>query len=207
MKLKKSVLVSIIVIILSISGCTASQPIENNSQKSLADEAQHPEIMIEAEVHSINTSNRAINERFDTTYPSYFHIVTAQIHNLTVKNPDDVWLPDKLERNENITLLFERSTQPAEVKYISEHQKDTTANKTSKQSIDNVTVTSSLQGSEEIKSVSRTGNRWVFVISNSSGKTNQTRVLPGVSNGDMFQAELEYGQPLSVIEYELSAGK
>jgi hypothetical protein len=163
--------------------------------------------MIEAEVHSINTSNRAINERFDTTYPSYFHLVTAQIHNLTVKNPDDVWLPDKLERNENITLLFERSTQPAEVKYISEHQKDTIANQTSKQSIDNVTVTSSLQGSEEIKSVSRTGERWVFVISNPSSKTNQTRVLPGVSNGDMFQAELEYGQPLSVTEYELSAGK
>lgn len=207
MKLKKFVLVSSIVIILSISGCTASQPTENNSQESPAEEAQYPEIMIEAEVHSINTSNRAINERLDTTYPSYFHLVTVQIHNLTVKNPDDVWLPDKLERNENITLLFERSTQPAEVKYISEHQKDTTANKTSKQSIDNVTVTSSLQGSEEIKSVSRTGERWVFVISNPSSKTNQTRVLPGVSNGDMFQAELEYGQPLSVTEYELSAGK
>lgn len=184
-----------------------TQSSENMSQEGESEIVQHPEITLSGEVLSINTNNEAVEKQLGTTQPVYVHLATVQIHNLTVKNPNDAWLPSELKEGSNITLVFERSTEPAQIVYSSEkrnQQGNVTDDENQQSSGEAGTVGEhELRPPAEVTSVERTEGRWVFTVSDPTVVDQETVTLPGLTPGDYIRADLIYGQPLSVTTYEL----
>lgn len=207
MNKKRMSVLLIICSTLVVSGCISQSP-EDSPQDSPSDLTQHPEITLEGEVQSITDDNQAVNEYTNTTHPVYVHLATVKITNLTVRNPDNAWLPSDLSEGNNITLLFERSTEPAQIVYSNTDQQTNTTSNHSTQSVSSNSSEGSieqhrLQRSSSMKSVEKSGGQWVFTISNTSETNNETATLPGLDRGDKFRAELTYDESLSVTTYEM----
>lgn len=194
-------------LIIIISGCAMIQSSENMSQENESEIVQHPEITLSGEVLSTDTNDEAVEKQLDAAQPVYVHLATVQIHNLTVRNPNDAWLPPELKEGNNITLVFERSTEPAQIVYSSEkrnQQGNVTDNASQQSSGEAGTVgEQELQPPTDVTSAERTAGHWMFTVSDPTVVDRETVTLPGLTPGDYIQVDLIYGQPLSVTTYEL----
>lgn len=202
----RRVAVVTVCLIIIISGCAMTQSSENMSQENESEIVQHPEITLSGEILSIDTNNEAVEKQLDAAQPVYVHLATVQIHNLTVKNPNDAWLPSELKEGSNITVVFERSTEPAQIVYLpeKENQQENTTNDSNQQSSGEAGTVGEheLRPPADVKSVEQTDGRWLFTVSDPAVVDRETVTLPGITPGDFIRADLIYGQPLSVTTYE-----